>query len=282
MTNSSVGSIVSLRRYPVKSMLGEELDSVEISERGLLGDRGYALLNLANGKVISAKNPRKWSRMFQCAASFVEPRWHGASLPAVRITLPDGRTVRSDDGQVDQELSRALEGQVRLVRTPPAEARVEYVDVLTSGDPVSEFAAAEAAPPGTFFDYAPVHLLTLSTLRRFQALQPASRFDARRFRPNIIIEPDGAAEGFIESEWVGQTLAIGEGVLIRIIDPAPRCVMTTMAQGDLPHDPRILRTVMEHNRVHVSAFGQELPCVGVYAAVVRGGAIRAGDPVRVQ
>ncbi len=263
-------------------MRGEEIDSTEVTERGLLGDRAYALLNLANGKVISAKNPRKWSRMFQCAAAFVESPRQGDRPPAVNIRLPDARVVRSDDADLEQVLGLALEGQVRLVRTPPAEALVEYVDVLSPGEPVTDFPPAGASPAGTFFDYAPIHLLTLSTLRRFQALNPGSRFDARRFRPNVMIEPEGGPDGFVELEWVGRRLQIGDQVQIQIIDPAPRCVMTTIAQGDLPHDPAILRTAMEHNRVPVSAFGQALPCVGVYGAVLQGGAVRLGDPVRAE
>jgi hypothetical protein len=269
------GSVVSLRRYPVKSMLGEEIDHVEVSERGLAGDRAFALLNLANGKVISAKYPRKWGRMFQCAAALVGPS-------VVRITLPDGRVMQTDRDAVDEALSEALGAPVRLISTPPAEASVEYIDVLAPGEPETEFAPATAAPAGTFYDYAPVHLLAPSSLRRFQQLYPAGRFDARRFRPNMLIEPDSVPDGFAESGWVGRTLAIGPQVLVRVIDPAPRCVMTTLPQGDLPHDPGILRTAVEHNRVRVSAFGPDLPCVGVYGTVVRGGLVRLGDRVEVQ
>jgi len=281
MSQSSIGSVVSLRRYPVKSMLGEQIDHTEITDRGLLGDRAYALQNVANGKVISAKYPRKWGRMFQCAAAFVEPPRRSGEIPAVTISLPDGRTVSSGASDADEQLSRALDGQVKLLSTVPPQPMVEYTDVLSPGEPLAEFPPAQGAPAGSFFDYAPLHLLATSTLQRFQTLNPAGRFDARRFRPNILIDAGPHPDSFVELEWVGRTLAIGE-VLIRIIDPTPRCVMTTLPQGDLPHDPSILRTAVEHNRVHVSAFNHNLPCVGVYGTVLRGGTIRSGDPIRIE
>ena len=82
--------MVSLCRYPVKSMLGEELNAAEVGERGVLGDRAYAVLDRTDGKVASAKNPRKWPRMFEFRAGFAGPVRRGAETPPVRITLPDG------------------------------------------------------------------------------------------------------------------------------------------------------------------------------------------------
>ena len=75
----------------------------------------------------------------------------------------------------------------------------------------------------------------------------------------------------MENSWIGQTVAIGEEVRLRITEPCPRCVMTTLAQGDLPKDPGILRTAAQHNQANV----------GVYAEVVRSGSIRRGDTVTV-
>src|SRR6266540_6795196 len=101
----TVGSVVSLWRYPVKSMMGEELNAAEVTERGLLGDRAYALLDSSDGKVASAKNPRKWPRLFDCHAALVGPPRVGADVPAVRITLPDGTIITSDQGDLNQVLS---------------------------------------------------------------------------------------------------------------------------------------------------------------------------------
>ncbi len=124
-------------------------------------------------------------------------------------------------------------------------------------------------PEGTFFDLAVVHLLTTGTIDRLRELYPEGRFEARRFRPNIVVST--AEQGFVENDWIGQTVAIGDEVRLEITGPCGRCVMTTLSQGDLPKDPGILRTAAQNNNAKV----------GVYAAVVAGGTIRRGDPVTV-
>src|SRR6266542_1720750 len=99
MTGSAqtvLGSVVSLWRYPVKSMMGEELNATEITSGGLLGDRAYALVDSANGKVASAKNPRKWPQLFDFRAALVDAPTPGGKLPPIRITLPDGTIVSSE------------------------------------------------------------------------------------------------------------------------------------------------------------------------------------------
>src|SRR5712692_10513273 len=113
-TQRVLGSIVSLWRYSVKSMMGEELNAADITERGLLGDRAYALVDGSDGKVASAKNPRKWPRLFDFRAALVDAPRPGAPLPPVRITLPDGTTVTSEEGDLDRILSRALDREVTL------------------------------------------------------------------------------------------------------------------------------------------------------------------------
>jgi uncharacterized protein YcbX len=130
----------------------------------------------------------------------------------------------------------------------------------------------EAMPPQTFFDVAVIHLLTTSTINRLRELYPAGRFEVRRFRPNIVVESASGEEDFIENLWVDKKVTIGEEILLRVIGPCTRCVMTTLPQGDLPKDLGILRTVAQYNQLHA----------GVYASVHRGGTIRRGDQVRLQ
>jgi uncharacterized protein YcbX len=116
-----------------------------------------------------------------------------------------------------------------------------------------------------------VHLLTTATLDRLRELYPQGRFEIRRFRPNIVVQL-ASEKGFAENAWVGHTLAVGEAVRLYITAPCGRCVMTTLAQEDLLSDPGILRTAAQHSQANV----------GVYAAVVRGGTIRYGDPIRLE
>lgn len=283
-----VGSVVSLWRYPVKSMQGEELDATVIGERGLLGDRAYAILDRETGHIASAKHPRKWSRLFACRAVFASPPQPGAPLPALWITLPDGLVVSSAQPDIDQILSLALDRDVALVTTlaasPTREADRTPVDGTPEQELIREEQMAIASPSGTFFDYAPVHVLTTATIARLQALFPAGRFDVRRFRPNIVVAPADEAQGFVENEWLGRSLVIGAEAAPRLelIDPSPRCVVTTLAQADLPHDPGILRTITRHNAAASATLapGVVFPAVaGVYAAVRRDGTIRLDDPI---
>jgi len=124
-------------------------------------------------------------------------------------------------------------------------------------------------PAGTFFDLAVVHLLTTATIDRLRVLYPEGRFEVRRFRPNIVVATGPDEEGFVENAWIDHTIAIGDEVRLRVTGPCPRCVMTTLAQGDLPKDAGILRAAAQHNQANV----------GVYADVIVGGTIRRGDPV---
>jgi uncharacterized protein YcbX len=265
-----LGRVVLIARYPVKSMLGEELNATEVSERGLLGDRAFALVDVQTGKVASAKEPRKWPNLFDFRAAFIEPPRQGSSLPAVRITFPDGESVISNQADVDGRLSAGVGRSVRLTcqAVPGATAEGYWPDDdwLPQRNQVFDF----QLPPGMFFDGAPIHLVTTATLDRLRSLAPAQRFEVPRFRPSFVIEsPDGAG-GFVENDWVGKTIAIGE-VRLRTEAPCPRCVMTTLPQGSLPKDPAVLRTAVQQNSGNV----------GVYATVVRGGSVRRGDGVEL-
>src|SRR5437867_6581705 len=112
-----LGSILSLWRYPVKSMIGEELNTVDVGDRGLQGDRAYALIDSADGKVASAKNPRKWPQLFDCRAELADVPQAGVKTP-VRITLPDGSVVNSEQPGISQVFSKVLKREVRLSALP--------------------------------------------------------------------------------------------------------------------------------------------------------------------
>ena len=270
----AAGSVVGLWRYPVKSMMGEELNAAEVTERGVVGDRRFAVVDPTTGKVAGAKNPRKWGNFFDFRAAYVEPPQAGSKLPPVRLTMPDGTVVTNEQPNLEETLSSALGRPVALAEargneSPGATAEEYWPDIegLEHRDTVTEW----ELPPGTFFDLAVVHLLTTATIERLRALYPEGRFEVRRFRPNIVVATEPDAEGFVENDWIGQTVALGDEVRLRITGPCPRCVMTTLAQGDLPKDAGILRAAAQHNQANV----------GVYADVVAGGTLRRGDPVAV-
>jgi uncharacterized protein len=282
------GDVIAIRRYPVKSMQGEALASSPVGERGLAGDRGYAIQDLETGFIASAKHPRKWGLLLQCRAAFVEAPQRGRPLPPVRITLPDNTVISSEQDDRDRVLSDVLGRPVRLVASTrgPSQTfreadRSRPEDEAYQGE-LRQEPLAPAAPAGTFFDYAPVHLLTTSTLRALQALYPQGEFDPIRFRPNILIESGSQAGPFVETRWSGHRLAVGPQTELALIDPCPRCVVTTLSQNGLRDDREILRTLARHTSAAsvTLAPGQIFRAIaGVYAVVTHAGQIGLGDRV---
>jgi uncharacterized protein len=275
MSDSStarVGSVVALWRYPVKSMQGEELRSTAIGPNGLLGDRAYALVDGSDGKVASAKNPRKWPNLFEFQAALLDSAGQTVQPPGVRIALPDGTSVTSSQADVDDVLSRAVQRRVTLqaasIASRPTHAEGYWPDIagLKYRETVTDF----ELPIGTFFDAGTVHVLTTATLHRLEELYPHGQWAIRRFRPNVVVDLQDDQRDFVENGWVGRTLLVGDSVRLRIDRPCGRCVMTTLPQADLPRDLDILRTLAQRNAARL----------GVYASVEHGGTVRAGDPVR--
>jgi uncharacterized protein YcbX len=291
--SEDVGAVTALWRFPVKSMGGEQLRDVEVTERGVLGDRAYALIDKDTGKVVSAKSVRFFPNLLDCKATFVEPPQTGGDLPPVQIQLPDSTTVRSDSGDVDRVLSAYFQRNVTLGQAAPDDFTIDqYHPDVEGADPggnrdtvvaqklgaalFAEIGIESPVAVGSFLDVFPLSVLTTSTLARLDEIRPQSRFDQRRFRMNVIIKPE--RPGFIENDWVGEALRFGNGVQINVALPDPRCVMTTIAQDGLPKDTDILRTLVGHNRIQVGELGQ-FPCAGVYGVVGAPGKLRVGERV---
>jgi uncharacterized protein YcbX len=275
MSNAAVrrdGFVAQLWRYPVKSMRGEQIEASEVTDRGLLGDRFFALVDEDSGKIISAKNPRKWPDMFDFRSELVRPPRLAESLPPARITFPDGASARTDEVNIDEQLSGGLGTEVRLAQSVPEDARIEGYWPNYPWLPVPDDLFEMNLAPGMFFDGAPVHLMTTASLECLRSLCPQSRFEPPRFRPNIVVETSGDSSGFVENDWVGRVVLIGNAVRLQITEPCARCVMTTLAQGDLPKDPNVLRTIVKHNQGNL----------GVLATVVEGGRMNQGDAVRLE
>lgn len=251
------GRVSALWRFPVKSMRGERMDRSEFTPNGLVGDRGYALVDEESGQVVSAVKFKRYPRIFAFRAAYLEPPRVGQDLPAVAIEMPDGREVRSDAKDANALISEQLGCPVRLVRG-------------------TELAGSDGEGP--WHDDAPVSVLTNSTLDRMNELQPGSVYDARRFRMNLII--DWEEPGFPENAWVGRSLDVGEGVRLAITRPDARCVMTTLPQEELPEDREILAGLVRHNRLQLGEKGR-YPCAGVYADVLAAGLVTTGDSVNL-
>jgi uncharacterized protein YcbX len=275
--------VAALRRYPVKSMLGEDVDAGEVTFTGLAGDRRLAVVSLATGKIASAKFPRLWRDLLTLSAATAEDF---AADGAVCITLPEGKTVRSSDADVDAILSDLLDQPVTLTATPAPGAALDRAvpeavlrDGIDAQVPAELMEIGGGGPPGSFVDFAPLHLLTTSTLDRIAELSLHGQADLERYRPNIVIRT--AAAGFTENDWFERILRVGENLVLRVIARTPRCAVPTLAHGTLPRDPDALRVLARHNRLEPMDSLDPEPCAGVYAEVLNPGHIRTGDPVRL-
>ncbi len=243
-----VGSVSALWRYPVKSLRGEPLEYAAIGPDGIPGDRGVALVDEESGRVLSGKSVQS----LLSARAVARP---GGPV----VCLPDGRAVPFDDPAAAEVLSEWLGRRVKLARQPGGQHQP-----LIEAEEDQVFLGRA----GGFHDGHPVHILTTATLMHLKSLHPDGEWDARRFRPNIVI--DAEAAGPVEQEWIGRTVAIGD-VRLEITKACTRCVMTTVAQDELLDDPQILRTVArEQDNV-----------VGVEATVREPGTVELGDAVMV-
>jgi MOSC domain-containing protein len=253
-----VGIVDALWRFPVKSMRGEPLVEALLSERGVAGDRQWALRELKYGGVMSA---RSWPMLLALKSSYRGDPADDVNAP-VMIELPDGDSIAADDPGAPAILSAILKRAVSLERVRTGRPTQTEFEAIMRGD---------ALPPSRdFFDEDVIHIVATGTLAHLRNLQGGSAdFDPRRFRANIFVDTGTATPGFLEDQWLDGTLTIGREVSIAGIRPAIRCAVTTHPQDEIPHDPTILRTAYQHHQAYV----------GVFAAVAVGGTIRLGDPV---
>jgi uncharacterized protein YcbX len=230
------GRIIGLWRYPVASLRGEALDELSFGPDGVIGDRGYAVLDTVKNVLVGSSRPG-WDALITWNARYLRPVTPGAPLPPVEISFPDGGNVTSADVDCDDRLSARLGKPVRLV--------------LNDGSVV---------PPR--YALAPCHFLTTASLAALREIYPEGTFEPARFRPNLFLDC-GPAKGFLEQGWHGWHLRGASAVdaELNVTEDCVRCAMTVRAQGDLPKDPRILHTVTQFNDTNC----------GGYAAVARPG-----------
>jgi uncharacterized protein len=249
--------VAGIWRYPIKAMLGERLEDVEIGPRGCEGDRRWIVVDAVRGEQIANKRGPTDPRLRACRAELLDA---GDQHSPLRVTLPDAS--RHEGAAIEAALSELLERRVRLERSDtPADGRF----VTT----------------GAFHDLAPIHLITTGTLAHLRALAPGSDWDVRRFRPNLLLDTGSDAEAFEEDALLGSGLEAPSGLELRVGLPTPRCVVPTRAQDDLPADPGILRTLVERHRIDLGPFGR-LGCAGAYAEIASAGRLRTGDRLELR
>jgi hypothetical protein len=277
-----IGTIGAIMRYPVKSLLGENLDECAISPAGLHGDRSHALIDASTGKIASAKQPNLWRDLLRFSAKTAS----AASPPSIMISDQAGNAFCHSDEDFDAKMSGLLGRDVRLVDVRPAGIELNRArpdEVMTHGVDASVtqdlLAIGAAAPTGGFFDFAPLHLMTSASLHAAQAAAPQASISAERYRPNILIDTQPSA-AFAENDWVGRKIRIGPSVVFEVIAPTPRCAVPMLIHGSLPFCREAVAVVNELNQVEFPMLGPgTFPCLGAYATVLADGMIRRGDQV---
>lgn len=284
---SVVGSVAEIWRYPVKSMGGERLAQSAIATRGLHADRMWAV---RDEELETFTTARRWPALLQCSARFTEDPAGLSADPGdvleVIVTFPDGSEASSSDPAIHDRLSKLIGKPARLESLPALSEKRRYraaqatkADMrrqfaIPDGEPLPDFSmfpvrklaelARYATPVGALYDVYPIHLMTRASLRALAERSPDSQFDVRRFRPNVLIECDGAE--LAEFGWCGGQLRAPDVVFDAEI-PTVRCSIPTRPQGDLAADPNVLRTINAHAE----------HCLGVYANVAKEGVLAEGD-----
>ena len=274
----STASVINIYRYPVKSMMGETLSEADIGEAGIVGDRGWAVRDEQRGGIRGGK---KIPQLMTLAAQ------SGPAAPI--ITAPDGDSASASSEGINEWLSDKLGHPVTLWPLLPADQLDHYrrgapdtedfeqelravfgrlpeepLPDLTGFEELLEF----ESPPGTYFDAFPISIMSQQSLATMNQLDGESRFDVRRFRPNLLVDIPDTEHPFPEQAWVGETLSIGS-VTLKVDMTCPRCSMTTHGFDDLPQDAQIMRKLVTNSEGNL----------GIYASAVHAGTVSVGDSV---
>jgi uncharacterized protein YcbX len=294
----AIGQVAELWRYPVKSLGGTQIEQADVSARGVLGDRLWAVRDV--GKDVTA-SARQLPVLLTATARYPRPVPADAgpgNVPDVEITFPDGTVLSSSDEAVHGKLSELAGREVRLTALPPADdislqklSRAERSETMSAGwlraafgmsddEKLPDFSMVRltdfvnftrySTPPGMFVDLAPVHVLTKTSLATIGA-EVGSDLDVRRFRPNVLLALDNPEDGLPESHWTGADLSLGD-VVLNVMMPTIRCVVPSRAQPGFDVDRRITKAVATRAE----------RCLGVYCCVDSGGRIRVGDDVALR
>jgi len=244
--------VLAIWRYPVKAMLGELLEAVEVGSGGCEGDRRWVVTDADTGERIANKRGPTDPALRACRAQLLD---EPGSAPPLKVTLPDGTEVVG--AAIETALSDLLGRRVTL----------------------REFESDGAGRPGApaaHHDFAPLHVLTTRTLAHLRSVAPTPDWDARRFRPNLVLDDGDEPGAFSEDALLGRSLRAPSGCELRVGLPTPRCVVPTRAQDDLPRDPAILGTIARHHVIDVGSYGR-YACAGAYAEVLEPGRVGVGD-----
>lgn len=282
ISTMNLGTLDGVYRYPVKSMCGERLLRTDVGEHGVRGDRIYGLIDEETGKLASAKQPRAWSDLLKFTAQVVDEHHE-----IVGILSPGRISLEVPTKEATEFLRAYFRRPISVHRTAVDGILLDRTDPIAwvTGDDggraaIESHTIGRGAAAGSFFDFAPIHIVTTASLSQVRDLHPDSLSEVTRYRPNLLIRSPASCEGFVENEWIGSTIRVGAALELKIIMSSPRCVIPTLEQADLPQDGNALRVLVKSNIVDVPKVGMR-PCLGVYAQVIVPGHVEQGDVVRI-
>jgi uncharacterized protein len=238
-----IGSLAALRRYPVKSMAGEDLSEARVTFAGIMGDRVYAFIDTSNKSDFPWMTGRQGHEMILFRPRFIEAIQPEDEIPraeqyAVEVTTPEGQEFRVSDESFTRRLEQRFGRSLRLR--------------------FSERSMTDARP---------LSILGLSSIRALSE-ETAIDLDLRRFRENFYVDWQNPRPYF-EDDLMGRELQIGEQVALQVVKKDGRCVMIGLDPDTGRPSPQVLECV---SRKHGG-------CLGVYGAVLREGVVRASDPI---
>lgn len=260
---TTIGTVESLWRYPVKSMRGETLDEVFMGFSGVYGDRCFAFKNSSGRKGFPYLIATAQEKMLRYRPQFRYPERavkppnlaEAMSIPPgvnpanpdpndlmVDVVTPSGAIVALDDPALREMLCEGLRGEnhLTLVRSDRA---------LT--------------------DCRPVSLISLQTIQQVEA-ELGIPLDKRRFRSNVYFNL-ASGNGFAEDELVGRRLRIGSKAEIMLLERDPRCKMISLDPDTGEHNPEVLRKVAQAHSA----------CAGIYCAVLVEGMVTKADQIEL-
>lgn len=239
-----LGMVLEVWRYPVSSIGGERMTSIETMPDGVVGDRVFGLFDRETGLPAAPEKEPRWR-----SALFLQCERSQDGQPLIRF--PGGLRLSLDDTALPEALTRYFDFPVAIgiyARSDPGHGH---------DFPVIENRYVPSA----------LHILTTASLQRLSQIGNFGQTDRRRFRPSVLIGSN-ETDMFLENDWIGHTLQIGE-VRATVLEGTKRCGMTLIAQPGLDEEPDILRNILRHNRRNL----------GVYGAIDRAGTVKVGDPV---
>ncbi len=248
-----MATVSEINLSPVKSLGLLSAERVDINSRGIEGDRRFIVLD-ASGRVVTQ---RQLGALTLVTAEYSVPE------RVLKMTFPDGRVVEGQPEPVEATATvlwgRVVEGKI---------IGGEWAAAL------SEFCGAdlrlfESTSPGTCFDEYPVSMISRASIDYLTGLTGGAKsFEARRFRPTLLLE---GCQPHEEDSWLGKGIRIGEQLRLRLIARDPRCAITTLDPTTGERDFDTLRLILSYRPSVRAAY------FGVYGIVESPGTVAVGD-----